>query len=53
MAKDPVCGMEVDEKTAVKLEKDGEVYYFCSTSDRDAFLARTKPKAAEKEQRQH
>ncbi len=30
MAKDPVCGMEVDEKTAeYKLEHMGKTYYFC------------------------
>jgi len=31
MAIDLVCGMEVDEKTAVhKSEYEGKVYYFCS-----------------------
>ena len=31
MAKDPVCGMEVDEKTAeFKTGKNGKKYYFCS-----------------------
>ena len=39
MPRDPVCGMEVDEKTGIKLEKDGKVYYFCSESDRDKFIA--------------
>jgi len=30
MAKDPVCGMEVDDKTsAVKSKVDGTVFYFC------------------------
>jgi len=30
MAIDPVCGMEVDEKTAkLKTEYKGETYYFC------------------------
>jgi Cu2+-exporting ATPase len=28
--RDPVCGMEVDKSKAVRLEKDGTVYYFCS-----------------------
>ena len=28
--KDPVCGMMVDKSRAVTLEKDGQVYYFCS-----------------------
>ncbi|MGB2705512.1 MAG: permease [Candidatus Omnitrophota bacterium] len=30
MAKDPVCGMSVDEKTALKLTKDGQTHFFCS-----------------------
>jgi YHS domain-containing protein len=31
MAIDPVCGMEVDEKTAKhKTEYKGETYYFCA-----------------------
>lgn len=31
MARDPVCGMYVDEKTAVyKTEVEGKTYYFCS-----------------------
>ena len=29
-AKDPVCGMEVDTDTDLKVEHDGETYYFCS-----------------------
>ncbi len=32
MAKDPVCGMEVDpEKTQYKSIYKGKVYYFCSS----------------------
>jgi YHS domain-containing protein len=31
MAKDPVCGMEVDEsKARFKAEHMGKTYYFCS-----------------------
>ena len=31
MAIDPVCGMEVDEKTAtIKSEYKGQTYYFCA-----------------------
>ncbi|MCL5038153.1 MAG: copper-translocating P-type ATPase [Chloroflexi bacterium] len=44
MPKDPVCGMDVDEKNAVKLEKDGEVYYFCSDACKNKFMARGKMK---------
>jgi len=31
MAKDPVCGMSVDEtRTTLKSEHKGKTYYFCS-----------------------
>ena len=40
MAKDPVCGMFVDEKTAdLKAEVRGVTYYFCSESCMTEFLA--------------
>jgi uncharacterized membrane protein YraQ (UPF0718 family)/YHS domain-containing protein len=29
-ATDPVCGMKVDRKRAVRLERDGHVHFFCS-----------------------
>jgi len=39
MAKDPVCGMYVDEnKTPFKVERGGVVYYFCSQNCLDTFL---------------
>ena len=38
MAKDPVCGMEVDEKTTpYKSMQGGSVYYFCSPSCQTGF----------------
>lgn len=38
MAIDPVCGMEVDEKTAVhKSEYKGKRYYFCAPGCKAAF----------------
>ena len=38
MAKDPVCGMEVDEKTAAgKSEYKGQTYYFCAPGCKRAF----------------
>lgn len=38
MATDPVCGMEIDEKSAAaKLEYQGKTYYFCSSHCRDMF----------------
>lgn len=39
MAIDPICGMEVDEKTALRVEHEGKTYYFCSPGCRDKFLA--------------
>jgi len=38
MAKDPVCGMEVDEKkAAAKSEHMGKTYYFCARGCKKAF----------------
>lgn len=38
MAKDPICGMTVDEKTAkYKSDYNGETYYFCAASCKTAF----------------
>lgn len=38
MAKDPICGMQVREDSAIKLTKDGQNYFFCSTHCRDKFM---------------
>ncbi len=38
MVKDPVCGMDVDPKTAAaKSEYNGQTYYFCSPGCKKAF----------------
>ncbi len=38
MAKDPVCGMDVDEKTAVAtLLYNDQTYYFCAEACKRAF----------------
>jgi Cu+-exporting ATPase len=38
MAKDPVCGMDVDEREAAgKSEYDGKMYYFCSPGCKKMF----------------
>ena len=38
MAKDPVCGMDVDPKTAAgKSEFKGQIYYFCSPGCKASF----------------
>ena len=40
MAKDPACGMQVDEKTAAgRSEYSGKTYYFCSTQCKTRFDA--------------
>jgi len=40
MAKDPICGMEVDEKTArYKTEHMGKTYYFCCAICKEKFEA--------------
>lgn len=41
MTKDPVCGMNVDEKTAAAREDyRGVTYYFCSPACRTAFQSK-------------
>jgi len=38
MVKDPVCGMDIDPKTAAgKSEYQGQTYYFCSVGCKKAF----------------
>ncbi|MEM0232961.1 MAG: YHS domain-containing protein [Candidatus Nezhaarchaeales archaeon] len=38
MVKDPVCGMNVDEKTTkLKSEYMGRTYYFCSKPCKETF----------------
>jgi YHS domain-containing protein len=38
MAKDPVCGMMVDEKKAkLKSDYEGKTYYFCAPSCKATF----------------
>jgi YHS domain-containing protein len=38
MVRDPVCGMNVDEKTAkMKVTYRGKAYYFCSAACLEAF----------------
>ena len=37
--KDPICGMTVDEATALHAERDGKTFYFCSDHCRKKFLS--------------
>ena len=39
VTKDPICGMTVDEATALHAERDGQTFYFCSDHCRDKFLS--------------
>jgi YHS domain-containing protein len=39
MTKDPICGMSVDEATAIHVERDGKTFYFCSDHCRQKFLS--------------
>ena len=39
MATDPVCKMEVDESTAISVQRNGQAYYFCSEHCRQKFQA--------------
>ena len=43
MAIDPVCGMEVDEGTGIKAEKNGKFYYFCSEHCKKEFIGELLP----------
>ena len=39
MKTDPICGMQVDETTALSAERDGQTHYFCCEHCRKKFLA--------------
>lgn len=56
MAKDLVCGMEVDTETApAKSEYEGKTYYFCARGCKVAFDKDPEKytKAAEKDEQHH
>ncbi len=38
MAKDPICGMTVDEASALQADREGHAFYFCSERCRQKFL---------------
>ncbi|MBL8850744.1 MAG: heavy metal translocating P-type ATPase [Planctomycetaceae bacterium] len=40
---DPVCGMAVDPRTAIKAERDGRTHYFCCDHCRRKFLGEPMP----------
>jgi Cu+-exporting ATPase len=39
MTNDPICGMTVDEATALHAERDGQTFFFCSEHCRKTFLS--------------
>ena len=39
VTKDPICGMTVDEATALHVERDGKMFYFCGDHCRQKFLS--------------
>src|SRR5689334_10494168 len=41
MAKDPICGMTVDESSPHRAERDGQTFYFCCNHCRTKFLGQT------------
>ena len=49
MSKDPICGMSVDESTALHAERDGKTFYFCSDRCQQKFLSA--PAGAEHEKK--
>ncbi len=49
VTKDPICGMTVDEATALHAERDGKTFYFCSDHCRHEFLS--KPTGAKVEEK--
>ena len=52
MAKDPICGMEVEESQAAgRLKYKGQMFYFCARSCYDAFEKDPGKYLSSKEQR--
>jgi Cu+-exporting ATPase len=39
MARDPICGMKVDESSPLRVERDGQMFYFCGEHCRQKFLS--------------
>jgi P-type Cu+ transporter len=48
MTKDPICGMTVNETSALHAERDGRKFYFCSDHCQAKFLATPDSKSAAK-----
>ena len=46
--KDPVCGMSVDPAVSLKLQSQGQTYYFCSPKCLETFKTAAPPRASAK-----
>ncbi len=46
MTEDPICGMKVNEATALRAEHAGETFYFCSEHCRKKFIGQPLPAKA-------
>jgi YHS domain-containing protein len=42
MAKDPICGMTVNESSPLRADREGQTYYFCSEHCRKKFVEQTR-----------
>ena len=40
MVKDPVCGMYMDSRLAVRMDSKNEAFYFCSEDCRNKYLSK-------------
>ncbi len=49
MARDPICGMTVDEASGLRVEREGQIFYFCSEHCRQRFLVQ-KPSSTHAQQ---
>ena len=53
VTQDPICGMTVDEATALSAERDRQTFYFCSEHCRKKFLAQAHPASSDKNVHPH
>lgn len=42
MVKDPICGMYMDSRLALRLEKQKEAFYFCSEECKNRYLGKSR-----------
>ena len=49
MTIDPICGMTVDEASALRAERDGQTFYFCSDHCRQTVSVNARHREARRE----